>query len=378
MHSIHIVPTVHREASGPSYSVTRLCEALNAAGHVTGLGVLKPVPSGMKHDFIKSFPNGKGPVRLGNSPQMKTWLRDMAVSGKAQIMHNHSLWMLPNLYPAQAVRGTSCKLVVSPRGTMSARALKQSGWLKKIVRPFLYEPPVRAASAFHATSEQEYKDIRRHGLHQPVAILPNGVDIPQMPSRQSNQKKKLLFLGRIHPIKGIDNLLRAWCSVEERYPDWRLEIVGPDNREHLPQMKQLANELGLKNCRFAGPLYGGDKLKAYQQADLYVLPTHSENFGMTVAEALAAGTPAIVTKGAPWQGLERENCGWWIDIGVGPLAAVLDEALAKSPQELAAMGEKGRKWMKRDFSWAKIAADMAVFYEWLIRGGDAPGFVRVD
>ncbi|HHJ20510.1 MAG TPA: glycosyltransferase [Gammaproteobacteria bacterium] len=378
MKNIHIVPIPSNNlaSSGLFSFVPRLCDELITMGVQVELAMLRQsVPAGMERDFIRSFPYGPGPMRLGNSPQMRTWLRDQAVSGKVQVMHNHSLWMLPNLYPALAARRTSCKLVVSPHGTMSARALRESRWLKKLVRPFLFDPVLRAATAFHATSEQEYKDIRRHGLHQPVAILPNGVEFPQLPSCMIGHKKKLLFLGRIHPIKGVNTLLRAWHRLEERYLDWRLEIAGPDNRGYLREMKQLATELGLERCRFVGPLYSDDKLKAYQEAALYVLPTHSENFGMTVAEALAAGTPAIVTKGAPWQGLERENCGWWIDIGVEPLVTALDEALSLSPERLAQMGRNGREWMKRDFSWEKNARDMVVFYEWLIQGGDKPGFV---
>ena len=377
--SVHVVPSIANEASGPSYSVVRLCETLNMVGDEANLSVLEPLPIGIERDFIKSFPYGLGPRRLGNSPYMKSWLRKQATSGAVAIMHNHSLWMLPNLYPAQAVRGTSCKLVVSPRGTMSERALGQSWLLKRIAHPILFEPVVQAAEAFHATSEQEYKDIRRQGLRHPVAILPNGVDIPErklvMPE---NKEKSLLFLGRIHPIKGIDILLRAWSAVEGRYPDWRLYIAGPDNQGYLHRIKQQAAELGLNRCCFIGPLYGEKKFEAYARADLYVLPTHSENFGMTVAEALASGTPAIVTKGAPWEGLEKEKAGWWIDIGIEPLIAALDDALGRSQQELAAMGENGRNWMIRDYSWEKIARDMALFYSWLVEGGETPGFVFID
>lgn len=309
---------------------------------------------------------------------MKRWLRTEALSGRAQLLHNHSLWMMPNIYPAMAIKDTSCKLVVSPRGTLSDWALANSHLLKKTLRPLLLKPVMNGASAFHATAMTEYEDIRRLGFTQPVALVPNGVDIPDLAVETATRKRKLLFVSRIHPKKGIDNLLRAWAAVQDRFPDWQLDIVGPDNFGYLGQMKALAHELALQRCDFPGPLFGADKQNAYAQAELYILPTHSENFAMTVAEALAAGTPAIVTKGAPWAGLARAGAGWWIDIGVEPLIAALDEALAKPAGDLADMGHRGRDWMIRDFSWDKIAADMAEFYAWLVDGCEAPPFVRID
>ncbi len=379
--SVHVVPSIANEASGPSYSVVRLCETLNMVGNEANLSVLEPLPFGIERDFIKSFPYGLGPRRLGNSPYMKSWLRKQATSGAVAIMHNHSLWMLPNIYPAHAVRGTSCKLVVSPRGTMSDWAWCHSANIKRVFWFLLQKKALEDAAGFVATAQSEYADIRNRGFRQPVAVIPNGIDIPDSKIKVNAAEdgpRKLLFLSRIHPKKGIENLLRAWGVIEEHHLDWQLNIAGPDNGGYLCEMERLANNLSLKRCHFVGPLYGEKKINAYAGAELYILPTHSENFGMTVAEALASGTPAIVTKGAPWEGLEKEKAGWWIDIGIEPLIEALDDALGRSQQELAAMGENGRNWMIRDYSWEKIARDMALFYSWLVEGGETPGFVFID
>ena len=134
----------------------------------------------------------------------------------------------------------------------------------------------------------------------------------------------------------------------------------------------------LKRVVFRGPLFGEEKLQAYREADLYVLPTHSENFGITVAEALAAGTPTIVTHGAPWAGLAEHGAGWWIDVGVEPLVACLEKALSTSPQCLGEMGKAGHEWMKRDFSWERISAQFLVTYRWMLTGGEPPPWVRFD
>lgn len=381
--SIQIVPNIDKEASGPSYSVVRLCQALRKAGDDTKLAVLEPKPSAADYSFANYFPYGLGPKRLGISPEMKKWLRNEALGEKCKIMHNHSLWMLTNTYAASAIKDTSCKLIVSPRGTLSAVALARTGLQKFLLKPIMFLPVMRRTAAFHATSIQEYRDIRAQGYKQPVAILPNGVDIPEVLIKKSKNKRQLLFLGRIHPIKGIDNLLKAWKQIQTSNPDWELVIAGPGEDKHVEELESLATQLDLKNYRFSGPLYGDEKFQAYRQADIYVLPTHSENFGMTVAEALATGTPAIVTKGAPWSGLEKANAGWWIDTGIEPLVSVLEHVLQLTPAKLEELGDNGRTWMKRDFSWEKIGENMVEFYSWVTNDAlqnsrKVPDFVKLD
>ena len=161
-------------------------------------------------------------------------------------------------------------------------------------------------------------------------------------------------------------------------PGWRLKIVGPPEAGHDDELRALAMALGLTRVSIEGPIYGDAKTVAYREADLFVLPTLNENFGLTVAEALAAGTPAISTKGAPWSGLESEGCGWWIDHGVEPLAAALAHAMALPREALKAMGDKGREWMARDFSWDRVAHDMLGVYLWLARSAEPPATIRFD
>jgi glycosyltransferase involved in cell wall biosynthesis len=165
--------------------------------------------------------------------------------------------------------------------------------------------------------------------------------------------------------------------VEAAYPDWRLRIVGPDELGHAGELAALAAELKTRRVLIEGSVAGDAKTTAYKEADLFVIPTLNENFAITVAEALAAGTPVIATKGAPWPGLVHEGCGWWIDHGVEPLAAALSKAMAMRREALQEMGAKGRAWMARDFSWDRAAHDMLNIYRWLSSGGEAPNTVRL-
>lgn len=374
--AIHIVPSVEAEAAGPAYSVVRLCDALAAAGVAPEVAVVGTGPSRVARPYLRVFAPGLGPARLGGSPELRRWLRQEAEAG-AEILHGHSLWMLPNVYPAWAVRGTTAKLVVSPRGTLSPWAMTRNAWRKRVFWHLAQGRALAAAHCFHATAESEHDDLRRLGFRQPVCVLPNGVDLPEGSRPTPGPRRTLLYLGRIHPKKGIDVLLKAWARLEAERPDWDLRILGPDNGGHLAQMQRLALELKLQRVVFAGPVYGAEKLQAYRTADLFVLPTHSENFGMTVAEALAAGTPAVVTRGAPWQGLLQEGAGWWIDPGVEALEAALREATALAPGHREAMGASGRAWMARDFAWDQIGLRMAETYRWLREGGAPPPWVRM-
>jgi glycosyltransferase involved in cell wall biosynthesis len=377
MRVIHIVPAVTEEGGGPSYSVPRLCESLIGTGVDVQLAALDWAPMPASLPYLKNFPLGFGPRRLGASPGLHHWLKAEVASGKVDLIHNHGLWMMPNVYPGWVRRGAHCKLLVSPRGALSAWAMGLNAFQKKIFWRVFQAQTLREADCFHATAESEFLDIRRHGFKQPVCILPNGIDVPPVVVKPIGGRRQLLFLGRIHPIKGIDMLLHAWQAVEHRFTDWDLVIAGPDNGGHLAEMQALAAQLGLERVAFSGPLSGEEKLCAYRAASLFVLPTHSENFGMTVAEALAAGTPSIVTHGAPWGGLEQHGAGWWIEIGIDPLVACLEQALATPSERLAELGRAGREWMIRDFSWEQIGAQLSSVYRWLLEGGETPQCVKL-
>jgi len=376
---LHILPTFDIESSGPSYSVSRLCEAMLAAGTPTKLAVTALVPGREVRPYVIRFPLGYGPRRLRSSPTMARWLLQQVRDGALDILHDHGLWTMPNVYSGRARRAGNVRLVVSPHGMVSKWAWNHHSGRKWVMWHFLGQGrAMHAADGFHATSEEECGDLRRLGFRQPVCVLPHGIDVPSLAEKPAGQRKTLLYLGRIHKIKGIDLLLKAWAVVEPRFPEWDLVVAGPDEGSWLAQCKVLAARLKLKRVSFPGPVYGQQKLALYRSAHLYVLPTHSENFAMTVAEALAAGTPAIVTRGAPWAGLVDHGAGWWIEIGVEPLVAALQEALSQPDECLIEMGRRGRQWMARDFSWETIGQAMAKFYRWLREGGPAPAYVRID
>jgi glycosyltransferase involved in cell wall biosynthesis len=368
--------------------VPRLCEALAAAGAgTTLLSVAKASCAGLDisdkgyRDRRFTWGYAQVPILRGLRLSSGLWGALPGIAVTADVIHDHGLWLMPNVQAGWAAARARKPLVISPRGMLAPAALAFSPMKKRVFWAALQGPAIRAAACIHATSEQEYEEIRSFGLSNPVAIIPNGIDCPELPVQPtagSTSERGVLSLGRIHPKKGLDHLVRAWAKVESERPGWRLRIVGPSEAGHDNELRALAVALGLGRVSIEGPIYGDAKHAAYGAADLFVLPTLNDNFGLTVAEALAAGTPVIATKGAPWQGLQREGCGWWVDHGIGPLSTALAEATVMPREVLKAMGAQGRAWMRRDFSWHRVARDMLGIYRWLGGSSELPPSIRFD
>jgi len=375
MKLIHIVPHINEEAAGPSYSIPRLCEGLSVLGNEVELSCLaaKGQIPGVKIVIYPQWPFFK---KFAVSTSLPYSLN--IKSRTADIVHNHSLWSMINIASGWVVSKDGAKLVTSPRGTLSTWALSQNKLVKKLLWP-LQRKVMTRAEMLHATSEAEYSDIRLKGFNSPVTIIPNGIDIPIMPMvKINNKRRQLLFLGRLHPTKCIDRLLYAWKHLQNIFLEWDLVIVGKGDFSYEQYLLKLKIKLNLSRVSFTGVIYGDEKSKAYFNADLFILPSHSENFGIAVAESLAHGCPVVVGKGAPWSQLEEKGCGWWTENDVESLTETLNFSMKKSKAQLEIMGSKGRVWMKKDFEWSLIAKKMDKSYKWLLKGGRCPDWVKLS
>ena len=376
------VPTVSESADGVGSMVkglyANLC-ALDESGIVKLATLDTPSSEKMFPEQIMFCSSKFFPPKLGVSFQLSRWFENEVSTGEVKVIHSHGVWTMPTIYASKACREGKCALMVSPHGSLSQEAMKISPIKKLIYSTLVLNKALRRATCLHVTSYDEYQDVRRLGLRQPVALIPNAINVPPLLAKERNLARELLFLGRLHPIKGIENLLRAWAEIQGLFPTWNLLIVGPTKSvSYLNSLKALVKELRLERIVFSGAKEGARKLQIYRQADLYILPTLSENFGLTVAEALAAGTPAIVTNRAPWSGLNERNAGWSIEPTVPAIIKCLREAMAMPQVELERMGKSGHSWVKSDFDWENIALKFLRTYCWMQAGGPAPDWVHLD
>ena len=305
-------------------------------------------------------------------------LKDQVEHGSCELIHDHGLWLPNHGAAAFAAKRSGVPLVVSPRGMLEPWALGHNRWKKRLAWWVYQRRVLKQATLFHATAEAEAKSLRRLGFDQPIAVIPNGVKVPGRGKRERRPgaNRTALFLSRLHPKKGLPMLIEAWAEL--RPEGWELILVGPSEGGHRGELERQARQAGLEDVvTFAGSVSDDEKWSYYDAADLFILPTYSENFGIVVAEALAAGVPVITTTGAPWEELESRNCGWWVDPDTGALAGALREAVGRSQEERLAMGRRGRKLVEERYSWEGVARQMEAAYRWLLGRGSQPSCVRL-
>ena len=379
MQALHVIAGLDPSDGGPSYSVPSLCASLARAGCRAQMLTVRSDGCGERPD-LRAFPQFARRTPVLGSLRLSPGLRRAASNEAAgvDVVHAHGLWLMPNVDAGNAAAHARTSLVVSPRGMLAKEALEYSRIRKRLFWHLLQRRAYSGAAAWHATSEQEAAEIRAFGIIAPIAVIPNGIDLPDVLAdhAEARPRRRLLFLSRIHPKKGLPVLLEAWSQIAAERPDWDLVIAGADEGGHRADLETRVATDAIPNVTFTGPLYGKAKTALLKDTDLFVLPTRNENFGIAVAEALAAGIPAVVTTGAPWSGLVTERCGWWIDQGVAPLTAALREATALPAQQRRAMGLLGRDWMTRDFGWDRIGQQMCAVYKWLASDGARPPEVQ--
>lgn len=380
---IHTVASLRKSAGGPTRTVTALCSELGRLGACVELvsqDIMQPtndlnlLPPA---EFVKTSLAHQLPY-IGRvwSPLFRAMLRKRCEYGQTMLIHDHGVWLSTNHSAVVVARQLGIPLIISLRGMLEPWAMNHKAWKKRFAWNLYQRRDLESAVVLHATAEQEAESFRQLGLRPPIAIIPNGTDLPEWRdlAYPKGTPRKMLFLSRIHQKKGLLELVRAWQIIKPT--GWKMVIAGPDEGGHQKIVEAAIQKAGLQNdFEFIGPVYGDEKEALYRSADVFVLPTFSENFGLVVTEALACGVPVITTKGTPWQGLHTHRCGWWIDIGVEPLAAALREAMSLPPTTSRDMGRRGRAYVEENFGWPSIAQQMLSVYRWVLGQGERPDCV---
>lgn len=372
-----IVPNIYNEASGPSYSVPSLTLAIKNLNHDIVLLTLdknKNVPD-WPIKIIKHKPNFFF-HKIGWSTEANCWFKKNAK--KFEIFHSNGLWMFPNVTPLKIAKKYQKKCVLSPRGTLNIEALKYSKIKKFFFYNLFQKNILKKVDLIHVTSKDELNDVRRFGLNQPVAIIPNGIDIPKIRYKKDDKIFKLIYLGRIHPKKGLENVIQAWSLVENLFPNWNFEIAGLGEKKYEEKIRNLILDTRSKSLRFVGPIYGEDKIKFLQTSDILIMPSFNENFGMVIAEALSNNTPVISGINTPWQKVIKMQCGWHIPNDTASIEKTFLKVFKMSKSNLIERGIRGRKWMEKDYSWKQVAKKMLLSYQWLISQKNKPKWIHTS
>lgn len=371
MRILHVIPSFYPAFvyGGPIFSVYDLCASLAELGcevrvlttDANGRERVLDVPRGqdvpIKDGFAVRYcrrraSHSASPELLRQLPRYVRW---------ADVIHLGAVYSFPT-FPTLAVARIFHKPVVwSPHGGLqhwsgASRPLLKGMWVG--IATFLAPND----AVVHATSERERTESQQHFPHLRCAVIRNGVQLPNCWShRDGDGVLKLLFLGRLHPIKGIENLLRACASLKGGLSrNWSLVIAGGGETNYVEQLRLLTVSLGLNSqVRFAGEVLGAEKEELFCSSDIAVVPSYSENFGMVVAEALAHGVPVIASKATPWSEVERIGCGLWVESDAASLATAI-RALCDRP--LREMGRRGREWMQAQFSWQGVAQEILDLY----------------
>lgn len=381
-----VLGSASRRAGGLFTSVRRLTQSVAEQGMAARIHALRDADSTADAAAWGSLPLGlfatAGPAPLGYSPSLAR-----AVAGaRHDILHQHGIWQGFSASVRAWGRRSGKPVVISPRGMLDPWALSNSAWKKRLVGQLYEKDNLHHAACLHALSESERVSMRRFGLRNPIAVLPNGIDPPPTAAyapapwegELPDGARILLFLGRIHPKKGIDLLLHAMTADLPGAADWHLIIAGWEQGGHLEDLRRLAQDLSLAaRVHFVGALHGEEKWAAFRNADAFVLPSHSEGLPMAVLEAWAAGLPVLMTHACNLPEGHAAGAAIEIETTVPALQGGFARLISLSETERRRMGEAGRALVEARFTWSILGRQMRETYSWLLSGGAAPAWVDI-
>ena len=276
---------------------------------------------------------------------------------ESDVVHAHGMYVDLHRVIGSLAIDHGKTLVYHPHGFLDPWIRHRSSRKKALVMRWFEERNQRYAQLWRALNEAEHDAIRAYGIEAPVVIAPNGVNVPEPGQwgEAAYSSRRMLYLGRLHPKKGIDLLLQAWAGEALSSSGWQLDIVGPDEGGYEGELKRLTNDLGVSDSvRFAPPVYGEHKDELLSEVSAVVLPSRSEGMPVVLQEAMAVGLPVVATRESNFPGIDAQGAGFEVDANPGSIAEGLRSLAACDEATLRSMGESGRRWMRDEFTWNAV------------------------
>lgn len=379
-------------ASAAGFGVTMAVEPL--VGALAGLGVRsvcvalrdeQPSLGTWRAEVVTLV--RRGPPALSYAPTFRAWYR--VRTPPPALTHVHGLWGVLHARAMGDALRAGRPVVLSPHGALHPYAIRQKPWRKRFFRRYLLNHTLPGVSCIHALSEVEAEQCRAFGLRNPIAVIPNGVELPnERPSRITptaiaglppDVTHLALFLGRLFRTKGLVSLLSAWKQLGSTHRDWALVIAGPDQDGHRAELEAIVTRDGLsRSVRFAGMVTGDAKAALLAAADLFVLPSENEGFSMAVLEAMAARTPVVVSTACNFPDVADAGAGRVLRPDASDLTEAMSELMSAPEDERKRMAAAARRLVEDRYTWPPIAARMLAVYRWLLGAGPRPDCVHLD
>lgn len=301
---------------------------------------------------------------------------------KFDILHQHGIWMPISLYSLKIKRNSNLKSIIQPHGFLLPYSRNLAKRKKQVVFSLFEKKNLNSSNVLVACAEYEAKVLKELFPEKHVAIIPNGIPdeffiAENTRNHTMEKKRRMLFLSQIIPVKGLERVLRSIKAIGvDEFLNWEFIIAGYEDVNYKSFLDELISNLGLKSIvKFVGPKFGLDKLNLIDNSDVFILPSYNENYGIVVAEALARGIPVLTTKGAPWDELVTNRCGFWVDNTELGIKEGLLQVMSSSREELQEMGARGRKLIKNNYLWSKTSLKTIEMYDWVLKGGQKPNFI---
>ena len=360
MKIIHYIPSIDRTAGGTSTYMQVLAKGLGELAEVHIITHASENPLTMENCTVHYVPE--------YNPFKRTWTKLVAAMMeeiRPDIVHVNCCWMPACAAVQRIAQKCGYRVVLTPHGMLEPWIIKRHYWTRKLPALLLYQKAaIRKADCLQATAESEYDNLLHLGYNDKISVVKLGIDADGIKMKESWKKtRQILFLSRVHVKKGINFLIEAAEILREELKGYKILVAGEGDEEYVSSLKRQIDDKGLQDIvQLIGGVYGEEKWRLFQSSDFFVLPTHSENFGLAIAESLASGTPVITTVGTPWSDLNTSHSGAWIEIGMQPLVEALRKFLAMTDEELELMGRNGRKLIETKYSARVMAKEMMEVY----------------